>query len=196
MSQRRRYGEDLSYAEAHRNALPELYGRIAHRFHVADRDWTEVCCGCRAPLMLVEEHRDVGQDLGDKGTSITRNLARRAGVEAWQMAWKTNRAPDVQHEIDRHNSVLRDLEQRYPITGFTVRQLHPKSTPFTNLTPDQWWAWIALRHRSHHGICHTARRVDGVVNPVWDRFYPALHDHPLHNGELWLGAQDILKGAA
>jgi hypothetical protein len=45
-------------------------------------------------------------------------------------------------------------------------------------------------------MCAAARRIDGVVEPVWNRFHAALYEHPLHNGQLWHGAQDLRKGSA
>ncbi len=181
MSRTRRYGEDLTYAEEHRSALPELYGRIGHRIDVADRDWTEFCHDCKDPILLVEQVRDVGQNLRDKATTVTRKLARRAEVPAMLLAWRTERTAEAQAEIDALNRRIRVLEAAWPIVGFTARHLHPQTGRLVALTPDQWWAWLYITHRAHHANCSRPGEFPVRIG----RLHAAVHEHPLHDGRLW-----------
>jgi hypothetical protein len=187
MANERMWREDLTYAQEHRHALPEFFGRIGHRFHQADRDWTETCCACREPLLLVEEqHGGPGRRKPtDKGTGITRRLAERANVQAWQVVVYSDRPKAVQDEIDRLGRRISQLEAEYPITHFDARRIwRPSPARMIRLTPRQWWDWIALHHRHHHE--------NGCRNPAnhppvkWARFNDALHNHPLHDGRLGL----------
>ena len=101
MSQHRRYGEDYAYSEAHRKELPLLYSRIGHRLDLCDRDWTEFCHWCKEPLGIYELVRDVGQDLNDKATTVTRRLAKLATRPAFLAAWRVERpAEDALREAD------------------------------------------------------------------------------------------------
>lgn len=168
MSQRRRYGEDLTYAEAHRNALPELYGRVGHRLDMADRDWTEFCHWCKQPLALIELVRDVGQDLNDKATTVTRQLAERAMIRACLAGWRVDRPYEVQVEIDRLNQRLRQLEAAYPISGLIAKQIHPRRGVLVEFSPADWWEQILVLHRNHHRYCPVASR----------------REIPVHNGRL------------
>jgi len=177
MARHRKYGEDLTYSEEHRLALPELYGRIGHRLDMADRDLTEFCHFCKDPLLLVELVRDVGQDLRDKAVTVTRKLAQRAGLDAYLVAWKTERPPEVQREIDALNERIRELESLHPITEITVRHISPIASPqLLRMTPKEWWNWLLIVHRDHHGRCARA----GGERPVnRSRFWAAVSNHVL-----------------
>jgi hypothetical protein len=153
MGRKREYGEDLTYAETHRNYLPEHYGRIGHRLDMANRDWTEFCHHCKIPLLIVEEVRDKGQDLLDKGVSVTRQLAYMANLPASLLAWRTERPKHVDDEINALNKRIRELEAAYPITGFTRRNLRQRNAKLTEMTTDQWFEYILMQHREHHYIC-------------------------------------------
>lgn len=187
MSQRRRYGEDLTYAEWHRAAFPELYGRIGHRIDMADRDWTENCHYCREPLLIVEEVRDRGQDLLDKGTSVTRRLAERANLPAALMAWRSDRPKEVDREINTLHARIRELEAGWPIVGFTVRYLRRRdSLRLHRLTPAEWLEWLAIQHREHHAQCEKANEF-----PVRrDRLIAVRDAHALHEPSLLDGLLD------
>jgi len=173
MSQHRRYGEDLAYAEAHRHALPDLYGRVGHRLDMADRDWTEFCHWCKQPLALIELVRDRGQDLNDKATTVTRQLAERAMVRACLVGWRVVRPHEIQAEIDRLNERLRQLQTAYPISTFTAKQLHPKRGSLIEFSPAEWWEQILLVHRNHHRYCRNAGRREVPVHS--GRLTDALH---------------------
>lgn len=196
MSRSRKYGEDLTYAEEHRVALPELYGRIGHRLDVLDRDWTEYCNHCKAPLALYEEVRDVGQDLRDKNTGRTRTLAARATLPAFLLPWRNERPRHVQIEVDRLNQRLRALEREYPIIGFTARPLHlGPGRRFVSLTPEQWWEQVLLLHRKHHERCPRAQRAirEGREFPVRGAAMRITEwQHPLHVPSLF----DVDEGQA
>jgi hypothetical protein len=158
MARRRKWGEDLTYAEWHRQFLPHVYPRIGHRQDMADRDWTEFCHHCKEPVAVIEEVIDRGQDINDKATTVTRKLASRADVFAALVAPRIDRPTAVQQEIDQLNSRLRELESAYPIMRFAAKQLWPNRTPLRTYLPDEWAEQLLILHRSHHHICVAARR--------------------------------------
>ena len=160
---------DQSYPNGHRTAIPEAYPRTGHRTHVADRDWTEFCCWCKWPLAIVEEVRDVGQDLKDKGTTVTERLAALAGLPAYLAAWKVDRPDEVQAEIDQLNQRIRELESGHPIVGFKVQDLAPSKGPLLQATPAEWWATVRAIHGTHWQVCAKApasARPDGLPGVV------------------------------
>ena len=163
MARRRKYGEDLTYAEAHRLSLEELYPRIGHRLDMADRDWTEFCHYCKQPLALLEEVRDNGQDLNDKATTVTRKLAQAASVPAWLLAWRTERPLEIQRRIDELHAALRELESRYPIVGFTAKPIAPAPGALARLSPAEWWKFVLSIHRRHHLSCPRAKAEEAPV---------------------------------
>lgn len=156
MARTRKHGEDLTYGEWHRNALPEAYGRIGHRIDMADRDWTEYCHYCKTPLALVEEVRDVGQNLLDKGVTVTRQLAAALNRPGYLMAWRTQRPREVDDEIDALNRRIRELEAAWPIVEFTIRSLRTRNTKLEKVTPDIWLEKLLIIHREHHAECGRA----------------------------------------
>lgn len=185
MSQKRRYGEDLTYAEEHRRALPELYGRIGHRLDLADRDWTEFCHFCKRPLALYEEVRDKGQNLFDKAaTTVTRNVAGLARLDAFLLAWAIERPRAVDREIEELNRRLRVLEAAWPITRISVRQLVPVRDRHFESMPPEWWRKVLIMHRKHHADCVLARK-HGEFPVRRDRLAAAEEAHPLHRPALF-----------
>lgn len=180
MARSRKYGEDLTYGEWHRHALVELYGRIGHRIDMADRDWTEYCHYCKAPLALIEEVRDRGQDLLDKGVSVTRGLAGLANIQAYLMAWRNERPKSIDQEINQLHNRIRELEARWPITGFTVRNLRRRISSLERLTTEEWMEHLLLIHRQHHLICTRA----GEFPVKADRLLAAKSAHPMHDVTL------------
>lgn len=179
MSTRRRFAaNDLTYAEAHRRDLPFLYKRIGHRLDTLDRDWTEFCHWCKEPLGLYEEIRDVGQNLCDKNTRLTRRVAERAGLPAFLFAWRVERPLAVQEEIDALSRRIRALEAGFPIRQFRARQLWPKMGPVVTYSPPQWWELGVLAlHRAHHATCDKAAHYEIPVN--LDRLRDARNASPL-----------------
>lgn len=158
MARSRKYREDLTYSEWHRDRLRQLYERIGHRLDMADRDWTEFCHHCKIPFAIMEEVVDRGQNLNEKSTRVTRNLARMAGVEAYLIAPRTERPRDIQDEINRLQDLITELESKHPIVEFHVKELYPEHTSLRSLTPEQWAENVLLLHRRHHETCHEARR--------------------------------------
>lgn len=177
MSRRRKYGEDLTYAEEHRLALPELYRRIGHRLDMANRDWTEFCHWCKDPLALFEEFQDDGRDFRDKATTVTRKLAESSGVPAALFAWQTQRTRETQQQIDELWRELFELYAANPIIGFRARLLWPEPGPVVSLEPAQWWLWVAAVHRDHHRFCARAR--DWAPEVHLGRLQAAVDLHPL-----------------
>jgi hypothetical protein len=188
MARSRRYGEDLTYGEWHRHALPEKYGRIGHRIDMADRDWTEYCHYCKTPLALIEEVRDRGQDLLDKGTTVTRNLAAMAHIPGYLMAWRNDRPPGVDREIEALHERIRQLEAQWPIIRFTIRDLAKPGRKLIPLSTDEWLEHLLVIHRAHHADCSKAG--EWAVNGT--RLMEVKDSHPLHEVTLF----DVLRFAA
>lgn len=186
MARSRKYGEDLTYGEWHRHALPERYGRIGHRIDMADRDWTEYCHYCKTPLALIEEVRDRGQDLLDKGVSVTRNLASLANVPGFLLAWRCERPTGVDREINELHARIRQLEAEWPIIEFTIRNLRIRESKLHRVTVNDWLENLLIIHREHHMECARAR--EWPVNGV--KLAAAKDAHPLHEFHLFnvLGA--------
>lgn len=159
MARRRQYIEDIVYAEEHRNHLPNMYRRIGHRLYMADRDFTEFCYYCKAPIAIIELVRYIGQDLRDKGVTVTTQLARAASIRGAMVAYMVERPADVQNEIDNLGKRLMLLQTSYPISGFIVKSLNPAGHDFVRYDdPEQYWKWIYTLHREHHACCRTAKR--------------------------------------
>jgi hypothetical protein len=185
MSRDRRWpGEDLTYSQSHRELMHQLFSRgnhdVGHRTKMVDRDWTEYCHWCRTPLALIEEVRVLKsheQAFADKPTTMTEITAQLAGIPAFLVGWQNERPDNVQDEIDRLNKRIRDLEAAYPIVSFRARWLSPRG-PIVNLTPRQWWDWVYLLHRDHHGRCQRARRFEFPVRH--DVMCDVFADHPLN----------------
>ena len=184
MSRHRRYPyDDMIYSTEHRYKFPELYARIGHRFDVADRDWTEFCDWCKSPICIYETVRDVGQNLLDKGISVTRNLCDKASLLGFLVAYSVNRPHLVQQKIDQLSRDLRELESRYPIEKFRVRKLWPKlENKLYTLNPEDWWEGVALMHRGHHEGCIQARQQFPVR---LDRLASHAARNPLFAGQLF-----------
>jgi hypothetical protein len=194
MSRLRKYGEDLTYGEEHRHRLPQLYKRIGHRIDMADRDWTEFCHWCKEPLGIYEEIRDVGQNINEKATTVTRRLANMAGIPAFLFAWRVDRPAEVQREIERLNSRVRELESSYPILGFQAKQLSPVRGQVIRMTTEEWWQDILALHRDHHRVCSKANQCEKPVKAE------ALEEC-VNGSELWtphdqLSMDKQLTGAA
>jgi hypothetical protein len=168
MSRDRRYpGIDLTYSQAHRDELGWQYDRgngIGHRTKMIDRDWTEYCHWCMTPLALIEEVRIISdRQFADKQTKVTRVTAERARLPGFLVGWRTARPWDVQAQIDKLNTEVRDLEAAYPIVSFRARHLWPVLSPSVDLEPPEWWEWLYLLHRDHHHACIRARRYEFPV---------------------------------
>jgi len=158
MARARKYGEDLTYSEWHRNALPLLYIRTGHRLAMANRDDTEFCHFCYDPIGIVEEVVDRGQDLSDKCTTITERLAKRANIPALFVAPRFDRPAEVQARINELNVEIRRLEGLHPITSFRMKRIWPHPSKFERLAPEDFAAEIHLLHRDHHQHCSKAQR--------------------------------------
>lgn len=170
MASRRKYGEDLTYDEWHRVALPELYGRIGHRQDQANRDHTEFCHHCKQPLAVIEQVLDVGQDINDKATTVTRNLAAGADVFAVLLAVRIERPPEIQAEIDGLWQRLLEIYRAYLPVSFKAKQLWPVRTRLHDFTPGEWAEQILILHRNHHLDCakaHTNGELPVHVRRLW-----------------------------
>lgn len=191
MARHRKYGEDLTYGEEHRYELRELYKRDGHRLDQADRDWTEFCHACKEPLVIVEEVRDRGQDITDKATTVTRNLSKLAGVRSILMAWRTERPPEVDREIERLWARLFELYAQHPIVEFRARRLWPDRGPVETFTPDEWWHEVRIWHRDHHDTCELAQRHPQIPTVKSAQLVTAKQ-----RSKLWSPHQRRLDGVA
>lgn len=187
MARRRKYGEDLTYAEWHRDTLPQLYGRIGHRQDMADRDWTEFCHWCKQPIAIVEEVIDRGQDLYDKSTAVTEALAKLSGLPAYLVAPRIPRPLEVQRRIDELNKELRKLESEYPISEFRIRCLVPQKGRIYTYDSEEWAYHLLMVHRSHHQYCPAARKSEIPVKK--DALRDAKQSSP-----LWVPVSHRLPG--
>lgn len=189
MARSRRFLDDVVYSEEHRHWLPELYVRIGHRIDVADRDWTEFCHHCKEPLAIIEQVRDVGQDITDKATTVTRKLAERADVPAFLMAWTVERPPEVQAEIDALAARVMALQTAYPIIRFRVLQIHPPGSrrQAQIVEPRDYWRHVLLLHRDHHRLCSRAA-VNGEIPVDGQRL-----DDAKGKSRIWLPIQRSMR---
>lgn len=158
MARRRLHGESLVYAEAHRHEIPELWKRNGHRVDSADRDWTEYAHGCREPLALIEEYRDIGQNLYDKNFTMTKRMAERAQIPAYMVAWRVNRPKEVDEEIERLQRRVLELEAQYPITQISARMIYPTRTRFQTMQPSDWWLHVCAHHADHYTRCSVCQQ--------------------------------------
>lgn len=196
---RRTHGHDYLYGIEHAERFPEQYKRIEHRFKMADVDWTEFCGygRCHRPLMLVEMYRDTpgGQDLSDKGVTVTRHLATGVHVPAYVMAYLTDRPPEVEAEIKRLNDRVLQLHRQHTITRVRAQQIAPPAGDRSR-TPEEyslseWWELVALRHSEHHQECAVARRSgERHASSAW-----LMRATQRHGGAgLWTPGQPVLAG--
>jgi len=180
-----KYLIDPTYGLLHRHELPQLWRRRGHRFDMVDRDWTEYCHHCREPLALFEELRDNGYDLTDKATTVTERLASKSTpMQAVLFAWRVERPPEVQADIDRLSRQLLQLYKSAPgrLVSVRAQRLTPERGPIVSLEPNQWWEWVAATHADHHRRCDKARR--NGENPVnVDRLQRVIDLHPLSGGQ-------------
>lgn len=194
MSRPRRHGQDYIYGLQHFERFPEQYERIQHRFKMADIDWTEFCGypRCSRPIMLVEMFRDTqrGQNLSDKGVTVTRQLARGVNAHAYVMAYLTERPPEAQREIDQLNTRILDITRQFPIKRFRAQLLEPHRGGIVEYTPDEWWTLVALRHSEHHVTCPAARRSrERQANPEWIDWAASRNS----KSGLWVPPQPMLE---
>ena len=188
MARSRRFLDDIAYSEEHRHRLPQLYGRVGHRLDMADRDFTEFCHHCKHPLMIQEQVWYRGQNLYDKGTTVTRKLAALANVPAYLMAYTLPRPREVQKEIDRRCAELMRLQTLHPITEFRMMPLHPSpgKRKMVMLSPEEYWNFIFLVHRDHHRNC--PRAAANGERPVNEE---RLNDAK-GRSELWMPLQELM----
>ncbi len=78
----------------------------------------------KEPLALIETAVDVGQKY--KNATVTKNLARRAGLRAYTVLYK------LSDKTNPADPKVQDIEQ------FRVRQIWPTETDWKILTPEQW----------------------------------------------------------
>jgi len=192
MARQRKFGEDLAFAQWHRNKLTSLYKRIGHRLDLCDRDWTEFCHFCKEPLALIEEVVDRGQDLNEKSVRVTRRLAERSRTEAYLLAPRIERPTEVQNEIDALQERVLELQTKYPIAYFTIKELWPSHGQLKRLEEMDCARFILSIHRAHHSRCRGAefsgehrvdhaaliafrKRIGLILPPVQGRF---LLDEP------------------
>lgn len=197
MSRPRRFGHDYIYGIEHFEHFPSQYDRLAHRFKLADVDWFEFCGypRCSRPHTMIEMFKDTlrGQDLADKGVSVTRQLARGVNAYAYVMAYLTERPRAVQDEIDKLNARVIELTRAWPITRFRAQLLEPYRGKIITCTPNEWWELMAIRHSDHHETCGEAQRsADELASPAW---LARARERQRRTG-LWVPTQEPLWEAS
>jgi hypothetical protein len=145
--QEERYGtRSLVYSAWHRRYSTQRYVGIeaAQRLAMVDIDcalWVEVDDRTREPLALIETAQDVGQEM--KPATITRNLARRAGIAAYCALYA-------------HSQFANPASTNLPdIATFRVKRLWPQPEyTWKILTPKEWADGLLLIR------AYGARKVD------------------------------------
>jgi hypothetical protein len=159
--QEERYGtRSLVYSAWHRRYSTQRYVGIeaAQRLAMVDIDcclWIEYDDRSREPLALIETARDVGQPT--KPATITRNLARRAGIAAYCALYAHS---------DYANPAATDLPD---IATFRVKRLWPQPEYAWKVHTPQEWADRLLAMREYG-----ASRIDeelATPQPPWLRKY-------------------------
>lgn len=129
MSQEERFGtRDRSYSAWHRRFSTRRFVGIerAQTLSMIDLDaalYVEYDDESREPIALVETALDRG---GDKTATVTANLARRAGLEAYIVLYTLD---ETDNPADR---ACKDIR------GFRVRQIWPKASGWRRITPAAW----------------------------------------------------------
>lgn len=139
MAQEERYGSrDRTYSAWHRRKSTMRFVGIekAQNLAMIDLDaalYIEYDDGSKEPLAIIETARDVGQEY--KSATVTRNLARRAGLHAYVVLYRYG------------NSRLAADPKWQDIDQFRVMRLWPSPTRgWVILTPAQWAAQlVAMR---------------------------------------------------
>jgi len=147
MAQEEQYGtRDGSYSAWHRRNSTKRFVGIekAQNLAMIDLDvslYVEYDDTEKHPLCLIETAVDVGQKW--KPGTVTRELARRAGLRAYVLLYTLGDEPNP-------------ADDRWPdITGFRARRLWPEPvTTWRHFTPAEW-AEALVNIRSH-----MARRLD------------------------------------
>ena len=89
---------DLTYSAWHRRNSMQRYidRRDAEGMSMIDIDAVEYDQKTREPLILIETARDNGQ--GWKAATVTRNLAKRAGIPAYVLLYTPSEIPNPSNE--------------------------------------------------------------------------------------------------
>lgn len=150
----------LVYSAWHRRYSTARFVGIeaAQRLAMVDIDcylWIEYDDRSREPLALIETARDVGQDV--KVATITRNLARRAGIAAYVALYR---------HADTANPAATTLPD---IDAFRVKRLWPDPEwTWRTHTPRQWAErLLAMRE---YGASMIDAELAGNM-PPWRRKY-------------------------
>lgn len=130
MSQEERFGtRDRTYSAWHRRMSTRRFVGIekAQTLAMIDLDaalYVEYDDSTKEPIALVETARDCGQTY--KCAAVTRNLAKRAGIEAFVVLYTPSRTQNP-------------ADSEWPdISEFRVMQLHPVASDWKTLSPATW----------------------------------------------------------
>ncbi len=130
MSQEEIYGtRDRSYSAWHRRMSTRRFVGIekAQTLAMIDLDaslYVEYDDRTKEPIALMETARDVGQS--NKPSTVTRNLARKAGLAACVVLYKTSAEKNP-------------ADPRWPdIVSFRVKRIWPPGGNWRNITPRRW----------------------------------------------------------
>jgi hypothetical protein len=173
------------YPEEHRIVLPRRWQGVGEWFDAIDLDMVENCHFCREPLEYHELMEDRGQGLQGKGTTLVFSVGRDSRVASKLVAYRVCRPPEVEARINEIWHELHVLQTRYPIDGFRVRPVYPipmyGAPKEVELTPGQWWHWVALTHMEHWHDCPPAlkRHAQEPFIPPLAKVHKARAEHAL-----------------
>lgn len=134
MSQERRFerGYDIYMDFWHRSAALQRFVGMqrARQTSMIDIDSVEYCWLCYQPLVIIETKR---ADATVRVGTVTANLARMAGLEAYLVAYQSD-DQDIQ--------------------WFEVQCWHPKSSANVRMSPAQYAEWLWTFRWSHLPKCN------------------------------------------
>lgn len=129
MSHEERTGQrDLTYSRWHRPAqISRLIGRrVAALLTTIDIDFCEACNSCNEPVALIETQHSDGPP---KRAPITQKLAKRAGLPAYSVSYRTDEWGEI--------------------VNFAVRQIQPPSADVQTMLPQVYAYWLWSLRAAH-----------------------------------------------
>jgi len=117
----------LDFSQWHRSKLPRFCACI-------DIDFHEYCDKCKQPLALIEVARNIGQP---KPTTITRNLARKAGIPAYLILYEIG--PSTKPPVVPRTQVCWQCSffpKGRELVSFKVRRIAPDYSELKDVTEE------------------------------------------------------------
>ena len=123
---------DLTYSAWHRRMSTQRFVGIenAQRLHMIDLDaalYIEYDDETKEPLALVETARESNRY---KCATVTRNLARKAGIPAFTLLYTPSNMPNPSYP------------SCMDIASFRVRRIWPEPNDWKTISPKDWAEWL------------------------------------------------------